>query len=147
MPASGTIKLPDANVWLALAFSDHFHHARTSVWFDAQSDGTCAFCRVTQMALLRHLTNTKIMGPFVQSQQDAWKKYDQFAQDPRVIFLPEPATLEVPFRKFTQLNSPSHALWTDAYLASFAVVAQAQLVTFDQGFSRFAGLDLIVLSN
>ena len=32
-------------------------------------------------------------------------------------------------------------------VASFALETQMQLVTFDQGFSRFAGLDLLVLSN
>ena len=72
MPVSGAIKLADANVWLALAFSDHLRHPNAKAWFDGQSDGSCAFCRVTQMALLRHLTNSKIMGAFVQSQQDAW---------------------------------------------------------------------------
>ncbi len=37
MPASGAIKLVDANVWLALAFSDHQHHRRAKEWFDSQS--------------------------------------------------------------------------------------------------------------
>ena len=62
MPASGVIKLVDANVWLAVAFSGHVHHAPAKTWFEGQNDATCAFCRVTQMALLRHLTNSKIMG-------------------------------------------------------------------------------------
>lgn len=97
------------------------------------------------MALLRHLTNSKIMGAFVQSQQDAWTHYDKFAHDPRVIFLDEPPGLETAFRSLARASSPSHGLWTDAYLASFAIQSQAQLVTFDQGFSRFAGLDLLVL--
>lgn len=66
MPASGVIKLADANAWLALAFSDHLHHAKAKAWFDGEFDGACAFSRVTQMALLRHLTNSKIMGAFVQ---------------------------------------------------------------------------------
>jgi uncharacterized protein len=147
MPVSGAIKLADANVWLALAFSDHLHHTKAKNWFDGQSDGSCAFCRVTQMALLRHLTNSRIMGPFVQTQQDAWTNYDKLAQDPRVVFLSEPPGLETAFRNFTQPTVPWHALWTDAYLASFALEAQTQLVTFDQGFSRFAGLDLLTLSN
>ncbi len=64
MPASGVIDLADANLWLALVFSDHAHHGKAKAWFDAQPDGTCAFCRVTQMALLRHLTNSRIMGQF-----------------------------------------------------------------------------------
>jgi hypothetical protein len=140
MPASGEIKLPDANVWLALAFSDHMHHAKARAWFEAQADDSCAYCRITQMALLRHLTNAKIMGAFVQSQQDAWRTYDSLVNDPRVLFLEEPAGIEIVFRGFTQATSPSHAVWTDAYLAALAVRMPAQLVTFDQSFKRFAGI-------
>lgn len=147
MPASGVIKLADANVWLAVAFSDHVHHASAKEWLNAQVDASCAFCRVTQMALLRHLTNSKIMGQFVQSQQEAWKNYDRLAHDPRVLFLSEPPTLDTLFHAFTQAASPSHERWTDAYLAAFAAGSQAQLVTFDQGFSRYAGLDLLVVSD
>ena len=146
MPASGRIKLADANVWLAVVFSDHLHHGKAKAWFDAEGEDSCAFCRLTQMALLRHLTNSKIMGAFVQSQQDAWKNYDKLATDPRVIFVAEPAALETRFLSFTQATSPSHGLWTDAYLSAFALETQAQLVTFDQGFSRFSGLDLLALS-
>ena len=145
MPASGVIKLADANVWLAIAYSDHVHHTQARAWFDLQVEEACTFCRVTQMALLRHLTNARIMGAFVQSQQEAWNNYDKLANDPRVIFLTEPPTLEASFRAFAQADSPAHGLWTDAYLAAFAVGLQAQLVTFDQGFRRFAGLDLLVL--
>jgi uncharacterized protein len=145
MPASGGIKLLDANLWLALAFSDHAHHGKARTWFDAQPDGTCAFCRVTQLALLRHLTNASIMGKFVQTQQDAWRDYDQLAQDPRTVFLDEPPRLEAAFRDLTKGAAPLHALWTDAYLASFASANQAQMVTFDQGLSRFPGLNLLVL--
>ena len=90
MPVSGVIDLADANVWLALAFSDHAHHAKAKAWFDVRPDDSSAFCRVTQMALLRHLTNSTIMGPFVQTQQGAWKAYDCLAQDPRTVFLGEP---------------------------------------------------------
>jgi toxin-antitoxin system PIN domain toxin len=146
MPASGGIKLADANLWLALAFSDHLHHAKAKAWFGAQSDASCGFCRVTQMALLRHLTNARIMGQFVQGQQDAWRNYDKLAGDPRVFFLTEPPVLEIAFRNFTQATSSSHGLWTDAFLAALAVESQAQLVTFDRGFNRFTGLDLQVLS-
>ena len=54
MPVSGGIKLVDASVWLAVAFSDHLHHAKAKAWFDAQGQDSSAFCRITQMALLRH---------------------------------------------------------------------------------------------
>ena len=145
MPASGVINLVDANVWLALSFSDHLHHTTAKNWFDAESDGTCAFCRVTEMALLRHLTNAKIMGKFVKSQREAWSVYDSLAQDPRVLFLLEPSSLQTGFREFSNSTSPSHANWTDAYLAAFAKTAQSQVVTFDRGFSRFPGLGVTIL--
>ncbi len=145
MPASGEIRLVDANVWLAASADAHLHHARAKEWFDAQILRSCAFCRVTQMALLRHLTNAKIMGLNVQTQAEAWKTYDQLVNDGRVIFLAEPGTLETRFRSFAQASSPSHGIWTDAYLAAFAVENNAQLVTFDRGFSRFTGLDLLAL--
>jgi toxin-antitoxin system PIN domain toxin len=146
MPAPGAIKLADANVWLALAFSDHQHHALAGAWFDAQAESACAFCRVTQLALLRHLTNSKIMGRFVQSQQDAWRNFDRLANDPRVVWLNEPAGLEAAFRTFAQSGSPAHERWTDAYLAAFSLACAGQLVTFDRGFSRFVGLDLLTLA-
>src|SRR5213596_168750 len=67
MPASGGIRLLDANVWLALAFSDHLHHSKAKEWLGAQHEGAFAFCRVTQMALLRHLSNSKIIGACADS--------------------------------------------------------------------------------
>ena len=144
MPASGVIKLIDANVWLALSFSDHQHHAKARDWFDAQQNKTCAFCRITQMALLRHLTNAKVMGKFVQNQQQAWSVYDGLGQDPRVLFLHEPQALQGVFRAFSNATFPSHAIWTDAYLAAFAKEAQCDVVTFDRGFT-FPGVQVTVL--
>ncbi|MSU56601.1 MAG: PIN domain-containing protein [Pedosphaera sp.] len=146
MPASGEIKLADANVWLALAFSDHVHHATARDWFDGQGNGVCAFCRITQMALLRHLTNSAIMGRFVLSQRAAWENFDKFAADPRVTFLSEPAAVAVQFRALTESESPSNERWTDAYLAAFASVTGAELVTFDQGFRKFGLTNLAVLA-
>ena len=147
MPASGAIKLVDANVWLAISADGHTHHAKAKDWFNTQAEQDCAMCRVAQMALPRHLTNSKIMGVNVQTQAEAWQTHDKLANDPRVIFLNEPAMMDTAFRGFTQATSPSHGVWTDAYLAAFAVSSQAQLVTFDQGFGRYAGLDLLVLGS
>ena len=144
MPVSGA-KLTDANVWLALAFSDHQHHAPAKHWFDTQSELTCAFCRITQMALLRHLTNSTIMGRFVQTQAQAWRTYEKLVGDPRVIFLVEPPGVESAFRNLSSADSPSTGLWTDAYLAAFAIASQSQLVTFDSGFRRFQAADLLLL--
>lgn len=139
MPAFG-IKLVDSNLWLALAFGDHAHHRAASVWFQSCADGEAAFCRITQMAFLRHLTNEKLMGRFVLSQRQAWDRYDRLCEDDRVVFLEEPDGLEVSWRAFTHSTDPRHRLWTDAYLAAFAIAKDIRLATIDRGFSAFPGL-------
>jgi len=147
MPASGGIKHVDANVWLAIAADGHTHHAIATSWFDGQGSSSCALCRVFQMALLRHLTNSKIMGVNVQTQIEAWRSCDELGNDPRVVFLQEPLGLEAAFRRLTQAGSPCHTLWTDAYLAASAVESQAQLVSFDRRFRRFGGLAFLALTD
>lgn len=146
MPAIGVIKLLDANVWLALAYQNHVHHFKAAAWMSQQSEESCAFCRVTQMALLRHLTNTKIMGPSVQTQKDAWKTYDICIGDARTTFLDEPAGLEVSFRQLSGAESPSHYRWTDSYLAALAKSSGAILVSFDTGLTRHTQFQLEILS-
>ena len=50
--------LPDINVWLALTFDSHIHHAAAKAWFDPLSDEVCYFCRLTQQGFLRLATNS-----------------------------------------------------------------------------------------
>ena len=45
MPVSGT-RLVDANVWLALAFSDHTHHHVAVSWFEGLGEEEATFCRI-----------------------------------------------------------------------------------------------------
>jgi toxin-antitoxin system PIN domain toxin len=144
MPASG-IRIIDANVWLALAFSDHVHHRASSAWFESIGKREALFCRVTQMALLRHLTNQVIMGKFALSQKDAWKCYDSFCRDDRVAFLDEPPAVEDTWRQLTSSRYQRHGVWTDAYLAAFAICAELPLSTVDRGFQQFNGLTLDLL--
>src|ERR1035437_4282472 len=56
------ISRPDVNIWIALAAEGHVHHVPARDWFAAQPDGSVAFCRITQMGLLRLLTNSSVMG-------------------------------------------------------------------------------------
>ena len=137
MPASG-VNLLDANVWLAVAVATHQQHLAAKAWFDRQSDDSCAFCRITQMALLRHLTNSTIMKRTVQFQSQAWVTYDRLATDARVIFCAEPPEIELHWKDWTMDESPSHRSWTDRYLAAFAVAGGLRFVTFDQDFKALA---------
>lgn len=146
MPASGN-SLVDANVWLALAVDAHLHHPAALNWFAGQAEATCAFCRLTQLALLRHLTNGKIMGAAnVQTQEQAWHAYEALAADPRVVYLDEPAGLTPVFKSFTQTPQPAQKRWSDAFLAAFARCLGLEIVTFDADFTNFSGLPVRLLS-
>ena len=145
MTASG-ISLVDANVWLAMAVDGHVHHVVATNWFDLQADGTCAFCRITQLALLRHLTNPKIMGPDVQTQAEAWQAFDAFTADPRVVYFDEPAGLGAAFKSLTQLPRPAHKQSTDAFLAAFATTLNSAVVTFDADLTAFPGISVTLLA-
>lgn len=146
MKVSG-VSLMDANVWLALAVDAHFHHAAAKAWFEGQSDESCALCRITQLALLRHLTNSKIMGAGnVQSQQQAWQAYERLAADSRGVYLDEPPALAPVFQELTQSSSPSHKQWTDAFFAAFSQCLNLEMVTFDADFRAFPNFNVRVLT-
>lgn len=146
MKVSG-VSLVDANVWLALAVDAHFHHATARAWFESQPDESYAVCRITQLALLRHLTNSKIMGTDnVQSQQQAWQAYERLAADSRVVYLDEPPALTPIFQELTQSSSPSHKQWTDAFLAAFSQCLNLEMVTFDADFRSFPNLNVRILT-
>jgi hypothetical protein len=53
-------------------------------------------------------------GPVCADSTERLENYDKLADDPRVIFLHEPAALDPVFRCFTQASFPLHAVWTDA---------------------------------
>lgn len=137
--------LPDVNVWLALIFDSHVHHPVAKAWFNGLSE-TCSFCRVTQQGMLRLATNSTVFGRHALMMVEAWRHYDAIRADPRVVFTFEPADLETRWRGFTQHHSFSPHIWNDAYLSAFAQAADFDLVTFDQGFKQFVGVNAVILS-
>lgn len=143
MPSS--IDLLDANVWLALAAEAHSHHKRARAYWENDAGPTAAFCRVTELAFLRHLTNQAIMGAQVLTPSGAWNKLAQFLALPEVQRLSEPGQLDQELANFCNLGRTSPNLWTDAYLAAFAKSGGLRLVTFDQGFAQFKGVELLML--
>jgi toxin-antitoxin system PIN domain toxin len=138
--------LPDVNLWLALAFESHFHHAVAKDWFEGLSSEGCSFCRLTQQGFLRLATNPKAFGAEAVTLADAWRMYDAFLGDPRVSFSAEPANLEPLWRGYTQRQSFSPKVWNDAFLAAFASAAGYGLVTFDKGFAQYTNVDCTILS-
>jgi uncharacterized protein len=145
VPSSGD--LLDANVWLALAVEAHTHHRRAKSYWEQEAAPVAAFCRVTQMAFLRLLTNPSVMGSQVLSPSAAWAKTSDFMRLPEVDLFDEPLGVEDAWERFATAGRISPNLWTDAYLAAFAVRAGLRLVSFDKGFSRFEGLNPLTLEN
>jgi len=139
--------LLDINVWLALAFGTHAHHASAKRWFDGLRVGErCFFCRLTQQGFLRLANNSHAFPQFAVSQDRAWLMYDALLGDSCVDFAPELLELEKHWRPLTQLSSHSPKVWADAYLAAFAIASDWELVTFDKGFHQYKGLRLTTLS-
>jgi len=137
--------LLDSNVWLALAFTSHVHHADAKRWFDAVDGGACLFCRVSQMGFLRLSTNPKAFPLDAVNLDRAWEMYDQILADPRIGFVDEPAGLMPLWRDRTRGATFSPKLWNDAYLAAFAESAGLEMVTFDLGFRKLGLTKLTVL--
>jgi uncharacterized protein len=128
------MKLPDLNVWLAAVWCNHADHESAARWFDQQGE-SLAFCRVTQMGLLRLLSNPAVMRGDALTRWEAWDVYQKLQLDPRIRFAEEPGDLNAMWMQMTKQPDRSHKLWTDDYLAAFAFLTNARLVTFDQALS------------
>lgn len=140
------MKLLDVNVWLSAVWARHSQHRKAKQWFDGEDD-EIAFCRVTQMALLRLITNPAITRDDALTRRQAWNLMEHLLSDPRVRYLAEPQGLVSLWAAFSKRDDKSHLLWTDDYLAAFAQSASAELVTFDRGFhKRYSSVQILILS-
>jgi toxin-antitoxin system PIN domain toxin len=126
--------LLDVGVWLASVWGRHARHPVTAQWFGRQTDDL-AFCRVTQMGLLRLLSNPAIMGDDAVDRSQAWRIFDQLWSDERVLMADEPDELDAVWRTISARDDKSHKLWTDDYLAAFAQASDATLATLDSKLS------------
>jgi toxin-antitoxin system PIN domain toxin len=134
----------DVNVLLALLWDRHVHSELARQWFDQTSDGECGFCRFAQLTVLRLLTTESVMGSDSRSMAAAWTAWDVLGADSRLLFVAEPAAIEIELRSRSRLPSRSPKVWADAYLLAFASAAGLRLVTFDRSL-RSRGADALIL--
>lgn len=140
------VDLLDASVWVPLSVPDHAHHRRARQYWDHEAAETIAFCRVTALAFLRHLTNPRILGDRALSGREAWRGLETWLAVPGVEFLAEPIAIDDVLGKWSGVLDLRAGHWTDAYLAAFAAKSGCRLVAFDSAFSRFPGLDFLHLT-
>lgn len=140
--------LPDINVWVALSMPAHTHHATVAQWMEREPSPSLHFCRYTQQGLLRLSTTsavTSLFGLAPLTNRGALKRLDVWLADPRIHFAQEPPQLYKQWSAFANVDTASPKLWMDAYLAAFAVTGGYRLVTTDQAFKQFKGLNPLVL--
>src|SRR3989442_15679900 len=83
--------LLDASVWLPLSAPDHVHYPRARRYWDDEAASELAFCRVTALALLRHLTNPRILGDAALDGGAAWRALKIWLPPPPKKMVREPA--------------------------------------------------------
>lgn len=129
--------LPDINVWIALHFEGHRHHADAVAWFRGLDESApLVFCRHTQIGMFRLLTTEAVMGGATLTQKQCWALYARWMEGGRAALYADPAGLDAAFRKLTAGDTPSPKVWADAYLAAFAETAGLTLVTLDKALAE-----------
>ena len=135
---------PDINVWLAIVVERHVFNGPASEWWNEDESDAIGLCRFTQLGLLRHLTNSATMKGSPLTNRQAWNVFETLRTDARVRFFPEWPALDGLLKSYSDVEQPAPNLWGDAYLAAYAAVNGATLVTFDKGFARFPVKALIL---
>ena len=145
------MKLPDINIWIAMAVNGHPIHTASKAWLDRQEEpGSILFCRPTQQGLVRLLTTAAVMrgyGSEALGNTAAWTVFEDFERDTRIRFSAEPPGLEETWKSLALRKTASPKLWMDAYLAAFAIRSEYQLVSADKAFSQFKGLDFHLIGD
>ena len=140
--------IADANVLLPLLAPNHPHHGAAMAWWEECDDGDVGFCLPVRMAILRLLSNARVMGSSVQRPEAAWAAVEALAAEPRVTVVDEvPSTHAACWRENVAGREPTPDLWTDAWIAALARALACEMVTFDRGYRAFKSVKLRLLGS
>ena len=136
----------DLNVLLPLLCEGHPFQADAWEWLETREVDSVGWCLPVRLAILRHLSNERIMGSGVLRPEGCLEAWEQLARDERFFEVAGGGEgLEETFRAMVAGREPSPKLWTDAWLAALAESLGWEMVTFDRGFRRFRMTSLRVL--
>lgn len=136
------MKLVDANVLLYAVNSDTVHHERARRWLDAALSGgdTVAFSWIALLAFLRLSTKVGLF-PVPLSVDQSMDRVDAWlSAEPAVVVEPTIAHPRI-VRDLLQGIGTGGNLVNDAHLAALAIEHRCGIVSFDNDFSRFSGVD------
>lgn len=137
--------LVDVNVMLALVANQHKHHQTAVRRFDQADAGEWGLCRVVQLGFVRLLGHRSIMTESALPASEGWRVSQELLKDERFSRVVEPNGLDELIAPLLKYNVPTPRLVTDAYLAGLSIGVGRTLLTLDQGFAQFEGIDLEVL--
>ena len=128
--------LPDINVWLALYFDGHGHHASANRWYRSlDPTPPLVFCRETQLGLFRLLSTDVVMDGNGHTQRQCWRIFDEWVENDQARFLDEQPGMTKLLRNKTSDEVVAPKMWMDAYLSAFAEAANLILVTYDRALA------------
>jgi hypothetical protein len=137
--------LPDVNVVVASVRSDHPHHREALGFVEAaRSDGQGCSVPVDVLASsLRVLTLDVWLEP--ETSESAAALLSAWIEAAGAEVVGHDSQAWRVLAEFARTLTLTPRMVPDALLAASAIVARAELVTFDRGFSRYPGLRATVL--
>ena len=134
-----TRNLLDVNVLLALLWPRHEKHAAAHEWFRKSGHRAWATNPLTQLGVLRLLTNPAV-GQGAVGALTALEVLGETTQHPGHEFWPLDGPISVLLYNLAG-RLRGHRQWTDAVLLGQAVARDGVLVTFDVGVRELASRD------
>ncbi len=104
-----------------------------------------AFTNSSMTSFVRLLMNPHVMLGSPLSVGDAWATYLDLRQRQGVIHQAETDGCVPVLHRWIEASLVTQRVFADAHLAAVAVATNARVVTFDDDFKRFPGLDLLLL--
>ena len=136
------MKLVDANVLLYAVNTDTAHHERSVRWLDAALSGadTVAFAWVPLLAFVRLSTKVGLF-PHPLSVDEAMDRVDAWLAAPPAVVV-EP-TVDHPriVRDLLRGLGSGGNLVNDTHVAALSIEHRCGIVSFDNDFDRFPGVD------
>jgi len=139
--------IADVNVLLPLVVPAHPSHQAAHAWLVQQPEASVGWCVLTQLGVLRLLSNARVATTGALSPDAALAVWEQLVSLAPFCELEHvPRSLAESLRRLAAGRQPSINLWTDAWLAALAQSHACEMVTFDRGFRSFRGLKLRLLT-
>jgi toxin-antitoxin system PIN domain toxin len=136
------VKLVDANVLLYAVNSDARHHARSKRWLDDALSGgdTVAFAWIALLAFARLSTKAGLF-PEPLSVDGAMDRIDAWLGAPAAVVVEATPDHSRIVRDLLRSVGVGGNLVNDAHLAALAIEHRCGLVSFDNDFGRFVGVN------